>query len=68
MDDPSIDPRYLAVTEDQLDAATYALKELMKDLSAVMTVPALRSGAALYHLPAAAPVAIAPQRRRASAA
>lgn len=58
--------RYHATAEDQLDAAAYALKELIKDLSAVMTVPAVQSGAALYHLPAA-PV-VAPARRRASAA
>ncbi len=58
--------RYHATAEDQLDAAAYALKELIKDLSAVMTVPAVRSGAALYHLPAAP--AVPPARRTASAA
>jgi hypothetical protein len=58
--------RYHATAEDQLDAAAYALKELIKDLSAVMTVPAVRSGAALYHLPAAP--AVPPAQRRASAA
>ncbi|MDO9382340.1 MAG: hypothetical protein Q7T86_05690 [Hyphomicrobiaceae bacterium] len=58
--------RYHATAEDQLDAASYALKELIRDLSAVMTVPAVRSGAALYHLPAAP--AVPAQPRRASAA
>lgn len=58
--------RYHAAAEDQLDAAAYALKELIRDLSAVMTVPTARAGAALYHLPAVS--APAATRRRASAA
>lgn len=46
--------RYHTAAEDQLDAATYALRELMKDLSAVMPIPSLHTGAALYQLPVAA--------------
>ncbi len=37
--------------EDQLDAAAYALKELLGDLSKVMAVPQIRLGAELYVLP-----------------
>lgn len=46
--------------EDQLDAAAYALKELLGDLSKVMAVPQIRFGAELYVL--SDPSAPAPAR------
>lgn len=41
--------RYHSAAEDQLDAAAYALGELMDDLAAIMILPA-RPSATLYRL------------------
>ena len=65
----AVTSRYHTAAENQLDAASYALKELMKDLSAVMSFPAAKPAATLHQLPAspAAPVP-APARRVSAAA
>lgn len=61
--------RLHTAAEDQLDAASYALRELMKDLSAVMSIPPLRTGAELYRMPMPQPVSgTRLARRRVSAA
>lgn len=68
IDRTAVTQRYHAAAEDQLDAAAYALKDLIRELSDVMTVPAARSGVALYHLPTTTGAADSAPRRRASAA
>lgn len=58
--------RYQAAAEIQLDAASYALRELMRDLATVMTLPERRA-ASLYQLPPA-PARVLARRRVAAAA
>lgn len=66
LDRARISSRYQAEAEVQLDAAGYALRELMQDLATVMTLPE-RRGASLYQLPAA-PARVLARRRVAVAA
>lgn len=62
--------RYHTAAEDQLDAAAYALGELVNDLATVMTMPARHVGPAIYQLPPPAAVGsrVVIARRRAAAA
>lgn len=62
--------RYHTAAEDQLDAAAYALGELVDDLAAVMVMPQRQSGPAIYRLPqpATGPRVVIARRRAAAAA
>ncbi len=66
LDRARISGRCHAAAEVQLDAAAYALRELMHDLAGVMTLPE-RRGASLYQLPGA-PTRVLARRRVAYAA
>jgi hypothetical protein len=66
LDRARISSRCHAAAEVQLDAAAYALRELMQDLAGVMTLPDRRN-AALYQLSGAS-VRVVARRRVAYAA
>lgn len=62
--------RFHSAAEDQLDAAAYALGELVDDLAAVMAMPPRQTGPAIYRLPqpATASRVVIARRRTAAAA